>query len=143
MATHTWVPVAPKRCGYHTPMPLLRSSTFLARLVLAWFALAVSAAAMSPVIQPKSTQLVCTSAGAIKLVVTDAGDQDASAAHPTLDCSLCLNVLAPASWAWGPLPSPKPATFLAQPASSAPRAVAVAGAPLPPRGPPSAATSLS
>ena len=76
-------------------MHSLRNARTLARLVLAWFALAVGAAVASPLIKPQSVALVCSGAGMLKLLA--AGD-DAGAALPgagLLDCPLCLHTSAP------------------------------------------------
>ena len=73
-------------------MQRLRQARFLARLVLAWFALALGVAIASPVVQPKSTQLVC-SGGEMKLVVL--GDPGEPATSHTLDCPLCAPFVAP------------------------------------------------
>jgi hypothetical protein len=100
-------------------------------LVLAWFALSLGVAIASPLIHPKSIELVCSSAGAMKLVT----DGDAGPGVGTLDCPLCL-----------PLESPPPAIGHSAgfhcpgaPASRqmvAARVVALAAAALPARGPP-------
>jgi hypothetical protein len=83
-------------------MQFLRSARFLARLVLAWFVLALGVAVAAPVIHPKSMELVCASGGAMKLVVTSS-DGTVSGEHGhTLDCPLCLTATA------APLPGMTP-----------------------------------
>ena len=52
----------------------LRHGRFLARLVLAWFALAIGVAVASPLVKPQAIELVCSGNGAIKLLVK-AGDK--------------------------------------------------------------------
>lgn len=109
----------------------LRSARFLARLVLAWFALVVGLAAAAPALHPQALDLVCTGSG-MKLVPVDAGDGDAP--QPAgLDCPLCVAVLPP------------PAQLQATPTASvgvlpafnpASRSATAAAPALPPRGPP-------
>jgi hypothetical protein len=113
-------------------MQPLRQARFLARLVLAWFVLAMGVAIASPVVQPKATQLVC-SGGTMKLLVH--GDGDEPATSHTLDCPLCATPAAP--------PPVIAATgvqvglsYIAQPVPAA-RLAARTAAPLPARGPPS------
>jgi hypothetical protein len=115
-------------------MQALRHATFLARLVLAWFALTLGVAIAAPMVNPQSMELVCSGAGAVKLVVkSDTGTAPASG-H-TLDCPLCVSFSAP------------PATAPVVAATSLPRGDLVAlipssrialrsAAPLPARGPP-------
>ena len=70
-------------------MQTLRRAHFLARLVLVWFALSLGVAAASPLVQPRVMELVCSSAGMVKILVqTDDGMQEVS--NHTLDCPLCL-----------------------------------------------------
>lgn len=109
---------------------------FIARLALAWFALALGVAAASPLVQPRAMQLVCSAGGAVKLLV-DSGDGwvESGPAHP-LDCALCLLADAPPSHTAGATPAPVAAPSAPHaPRATAPR-VALAGAPLPARGPP-------
>lgn len=66
-----------------------RPGVGLIRLFLLWFVLAIGASIASPVIQPQSMELVCSSGGTVKLIVqTDDGAQEMAASH--LDCPLCL-----------------------------------------------------
>lgn len=109
----------------------------LARLILAWFVLTLGVATASPLVHPQAMELVCTAGSTAKLVVL--GDEDApgapSAFH-ALDCPLCLHCSAP-------LPPAQPLSGVRpQPLAHALRWIvaaalpAIAGAPLPPRGPP-------
>ena len=77
-------------------MQTLRRARYLARLVLAGFALALGVAIASPIVQPKTMELVCSVGGAVKLVVNGADGADGAAASHgnTLDCPLCLHVQA-------------------------------------------------
>ena len=119
-------------------MQRLRHATFLARLVLAWFALAIGAAVASPLVKPVDIELVCTGSGSMKLLVKDVGDGKGQPAHATLDCPLCLSLAAPPP-ATLELPEPVPSLAHAvQPIPSA-RIAALTAAPLPARGPPHSA----
>jgi hypothetical protein len=73
----------------------LRNAHRLTRFVLVWFALFLGVAVASPVINPESLQLVCTSAGNVKLVVAANDGQDGSDKSHSLDCPLCLPMVAP------------------------------------------------
>jgi len=115
-------------------MQALRNASLLARLVLAWFALAIGVAVASPVVKPQGLELLCTGTGAMKLLV--AGDDGGKPAGPhTLDCPLCASFDAPAFPAR--LVSP-PALRFEQSVQHArtTRVAAVMAAPLPARGPP-------
>ena len=105
-----------------------------ARYVLLWFALSIGVAIASPLIKPQAMELICTSAGAAKLLVkTDDGVKEVSG-H-TLDCPLCATMSAP----------PPVARFTAEPTQSlgyvlpslpAAHVAARTAAPGPARGPP-------
>lgn len=70
-------------------MQTLRHAHLLARLVLVWFVCALGVAVASPMVPPQAMELVCSSGGAVKLLVkTDNGVQEMGA-H-SLDCPLCL-----------------------------------------------------
>jgi hypothetical protein len=73
----------------------LRSSKLIAKLVLVWFALFVGAAVASPLVNPEGVQLVCTTAGSVKLIQLDAVGEEAQGSHQGLHCPLCLPVAAP------------------------------------------------
>jgi hypothetical protein len=74
-------------------MQALRNASFLARLVLAWFALAIGVAVASPIVKPKSMELLC-SGGVMKLLVTGEDGSTPATGH-TLDCPLCVALDAP------------------------------------------------
>ncbi len=76
-------------------MQSLRNARLIARFVLVWFALSIGVAIASPAIQPQKLQLVCSAAGAVK-IVADAGDDGTGTPLPhTLDCPLCAVLSAP------------------------------------------------
>ena len=111
------------------------ATCLLGRCVLAWFALSIGVASASPLIQPKSFELICTSTGAVKMIVKgDDGSVSVGAGH--LDCPMCLPLAAPPPPVMQlPLLSPSPLAHALQPVESA-RIAAVTAAPLPARGPP-------
>jgi hypothetical protein len=75
-------------------MQTLRRTKHLARLVLAWFVCALGVAVASPLIQTQEFTLVCSDVGMVKLqAVSD--DGNALRIGHTLDCPLCLQLLAP------------------------------------------------
>lgn len=115
-------------------MHILRTSSMLIRLVLAWFVLTLGAASAAPVVHPTTMALVCSEGGAKVVLV----DRDGAAVHGkghTLDCPLCLPAAVPPATAAPRTPAPQP-SIAAVTVSSASHATASAGAPLPPRGPP-------
>ena len=117
-------------------MQALRNAAFLARLVLAWFALAIGVAVASPVVKPQSTLLVC-SGGTIKLVALgDDGGQPVTG-H-TLDCPLCASLAAPPP-AQAHLTQALPQGDVPQSIPAA-RIAALTAAPPPARGPPAPPT---
>ena len=57
-------------------MQTLRHAHLLARFVLVWFVCALGVAVASPMVHPQAMELVCSSGGAVKLLVkTDNGVQ--------------------------------------------------------------------
>ena len=67
---------------------------FLARLVLVWFALFVGVAIASPILNPTETQMVCSSAGGMKMVASGEEGADAKLTA-NMDCPLCAPVHVP------------------------------------------------
>jgi hypothetical protein len=79
-------------------MHLLRNHTrflgLVGRWVLLWFVLSLGVATASPIVHPQAVELVCSSAGSIKVVVhTEDGAQEMGASH--IDCPLCVLTGAP------------------------------------------------
>ncbi|MBT2321611.1 hypothetical protein J7E62_04465 [Variovorax paradoxus] len=106
----------------------------IGRMVLLWFVLSLGAAVASPVVNPQALELVCSSAGAVKVVVqTDDGAQELGMSH--MDCPLCMLTGAPPPTPVVALPSPLPLGHAVQPIPAA-RIAAATAAPLPARGPP-------
>ena len=114
-------------------MDYLRQTKTLARLVLVWFALSLGVAMASSLVAPKSTELVCTSGGMLKLVAVD-GTDSAASSHGQMDCALCMPVALPPSSSVQVAPV-SPLSHALQPTAAAHIASATAP-PLPPRGPP-------
>ncbi len=67
----------------------LRSSHWLARLVLLWFVLTLGAAVASPMVHPQGESTICSGMGMHKVVVNDDGTTTTSAVSG-ISCPLCL-----------------------------------------------------
>jgi hypothetical protein len=115
-------------------MQSLRRAHTLARLVLVWFALSIGVAIASPLVKPQAMELICSGAGAIKLMVSSNDGAKELSGH-TLDCPLCASLSAPPAVA---RQTAEPAQALAHVLHSIPatRIAARVAAPLPARGPP-------
>jgi len=115
-------------------MQRMRSLTAVVRAVLAWYVLTLSVAIASPMVKPQQMDLICSSAGEVKLVMLgDDGPFEPLLPH-TLDCPACLPVMLPAGIPWGVFLPPIPPSFQER---SFARVVTVALSPSPPpRGPP-------
>lgn len=121
-------------------MQRLRQARFLARLVLAWFALTIGIAVASPWVQPRSLEWVCSSAGPMKLLV-QGDDGSTSFAGGTLDCPLCASLGAPPPMASQTATAHHPDLLESARLPTAP-VIATSAAPLPARGPPALQTLL-
>lgn len=115
-------------------MHILRAARLITRLALVAWLLALGAAIASPLLKPQALSLVCSGAGAVKLLPQGDGADDDSGGH-ALDCPLCLTPGAPP-------PAPARTGELLSPLAHVLRPVPAAwiawltAAPLPPRGPP-------
>jgi hypothetical protein len=67
----------------------LRSSPWLARLALLWFALTLGAAVASPLVHPQSELVICSGVGMQKVVLNDDGTVTTSNVSG-MSCPLCL-----------------------------------------------------
>jgi hypothetical protein len=114
-------------------MQALRNASFLARLVLAWFALAIGVAVASPLVNPQGIELIC-SGGGMKLLVQGDQDGEPTTGH-TLDCPLCASLDAPPAQPQVGVPAIRP-TGHALASNPALHIAAVTAPPLPARGPP-------
>lgn len=114
-------------------MNRLRHAIHITRFVLVWFALSVGVAIASPVVNPKGMEMVCSSAGMVKLVVQ--GEDDGAASSLTMDCPLCAAIGAPPPVFNTTLTQPSPLAHVMQPIAAA-HIAAITAPPLPSRGPP-------
>jgi hypothetical protein len=131
-----------RRAVHNHPMLFLRNphtnACRLARWVLLCFALSLGVAIASPLTHPQAMELVCSSAGAVKLLVT-APDGSTQVLSQMGDCPLCTTAGAPP-----PAPVHLGAALI-QPLSYVLRSIPAAhiayltAAPLPARGPPASA----
>ncbi|MFD0667592.1 hypothetical protein ACT80S_07725 [Ramlibacter sp. MAHUQ-53] len=109
----------------------------LTLLVLAWFVVALGVAAAAPSVHPPPLDWVCSASGDGRWVVHEEGDAAAAKAH-SVQCALCLSVAAPpptVAAAHGVAPAAPGFLAWRGDRPTGPRA----GAPLPPRGPPTRA----
>lgn len=102
---------------------------------MAWFLVTLGVAGASPFVNPKATELVCSTGGAITMVVLGDEGQAVAADPHTLDCSLCLAPVLPLSPVGMAAVLPQPLAAALHPFAAA-HIASLAGAPLPPRGPP-------
>lgn len=72
------------------PLQFLRNARFITRLVLVWYVLFVGVAVLAATLQPKSMEVVCSSMGVMKVVVS--GDDDSTQVRSAMDCPLCAHV---------------------------------------------------
>ncbi len=80
------------------------TARLIARWVLMWFALSLGVAIASPMVNPLATEMVCSAAGVMKIVVQN-DDGSTELLGLSLDCPLCANLGAP----------PPPPVLLAEP----------------------------
>ncbi|UCV00949.1 hypothetical protein [Acidovorax radicis] len=116
-------------------MHRLRSSSLLARLILAWFALTLASATASPIFHPQVMEFVCSDGSFTKLLVINSDGEAVELVKRTLDCPLCLGAIAPLPETSSALKTPPPMAHFLQLFFVA-HIAALAGAPLPARGPP-------
>lgn len=113
-------------------MKTLRAMKQLRWCVLVWFALFLGVAVASPLVQPKSMDVVCSNAGGIKLVFQS---DEAPAKHGGMDCPLCLLEATPPEPPHARLPALSPLACQPMPLSCVHTVVAMATPP-PARAPP-------
>ena len=114
-------------------MQTLRHARQLTRFLLVWFALALGVAMASPLVSPKSIDVVCSSGGVMKMVASDDGDQAPSSS--AMDCPLCMSLAFAPAPANAQAVKPSPLSHALHPIAAAHIASATAP-PLPSRGPP-------
>ena len=116
-------------------MEIFRTYKFLPRFLLVWFVLSLGIAAASSWVSPKSMDLVCTSGGFVKVVISD-NDGTVHAPVHTMDCALCMAVGIPPSPVHSQFIKPSSLSRALHPIAAAHIAAATAPS-LPSRGPPS------
>jgi Protein of unknown function (DUF2946) len=112
----------------------LRRATALVRWLLLGFVLSLGVAIASPIVNPQATQLICSASGGMKVIVTSA-DGSTEVASQSMDCPLCVSIIAPPpvlKWSFAPA---QPLSYALQPIPDDTIAQRTA-APLPARGPP-------
>jgi hypothetical protein len=115
-------------------MDIFRTDKLLTRFMLVWFILSLGMAAASPLVSPKSMDLVCTSGGFLKVVISDNDGTEQSSVH-TMDCALCTAVGLPPTYISNQTIKPSSLSHALHPMAAAHMATATAP-PLPSRGPP-------
>ena len=116
-------------------MNAMRHLRSITRLVLVWFVVSIGVAVASPIVQPKSTLLVCTGAGMKALVQSEDGSTTEQG-RMALDCPLCVTMSAPPPESDVTVQSIHPLAYATQSIPAA-HVAARTAAPLPARGPPS------
>jgi len=110
------------------------SHKLIARLVLVWFALFIGVAIASPILNPTETQMVCSSAGGMKMVPS--GEEGAEAKlTANMDCPLCAPVVVPLQSGATTFDHASPLAHSLHPVAAA-LIAALTAPPLPSRGPP-------
>ena len=105
-----------------------------ARLVLAAYGVLLAGGLMSSWLAPGDFQVLCLGGGGMKMVVIDADGDIAQDSSSPAACPLA-QVLPVPTFPTVASAAPSPLEYATRPATIA-RLVALAGAPLPPRGPP-------
>ena len=111
----------------------LRDAQRLTRFVLVWFALFIGVAVASPLVQPRSLQMVCSAMGGMKMVLDDASDTPVVSGG--MACPLCTQITAPGTPVALSLEVANHLAHALRPIPSA-HIAWLSGSPLPPRGPP-------
>jgi hypothetical protein len=118
----------------HLPASSLTCRAPWARSAVLWLLLALAVALASPLVHPRSVELLCTGTGSVKLLVGGADDADLNTGQGH-DCTLCAQASAPPAQALNETVSAQPDIY-AQSALPAARQAWPAAPPLPARGPP-------
>lgn len=100
-------------------MQALRHAKHHASLVLAWFVFSLGVAVASPLMQTQSFTLVCSDAGTIKRLADSDEGAPQRVGH-TLDCPLCVQLLAPPLSAFQPFIPAETPPALAENMAAAP-----------------------
>ena len=73
----------------------LRSAHRITRFMLVWFALSLGVAIASPLVNPQSTELICTGSGVMKVLVKNADGSSTEVVTRMMDCPMCATLAAP------------------------------------------------
>jgi Protein of unknown function (DUF2946) len=117
-----------------TLLQTLRRASWLARWAMLGFMLSLGVAIASPMVNPQSTQLICSASGGMKVIVTSA-DGSTEVASQSMDCPLCVSIIAPPPVLKSGFETVQPLSYALQPIPAAILAQRTA-APPPARGPP-------
>ena len=113
----------------------LRSAHRITRFMLVWFAMSIGAAIASPLINPQSTELICSGSGVMKVLVKNADGSSTEVVARMLDCPMCATLGAPPPLQKNFSHPVQPLGDALQPIPAA-HIAAITGAPPPARGPP-------
>ena len=115
----------------------LGKARHITRFMLVWFVLSLGVAIASPLVNPQSTELICSGAGVMKVLVknADGSSTEAKVSHG-VECPLCAATAAPPPVAKTITPTAQSLGHVVQPVPAA-RLAALTAPPLPARGPPS------
>lgn len=115
-------------------MHALRPTRHVARMILAWFVLALGVAVASPLVKPQSWLMVCSASGVVKILSVD-DNGVASAGGHQIECPLCWLAGAPPPAQTRALAA-HPVPHAELPSTGVLRVASRAAPPLPARGPP-------
>ena len=110
-------------------------SKLMTKLVLVWFVMFVGTSIAASIFKPAASQVICSSAGVMKMVSTDDGSTEVQATSG-MECPLCATVATPIPPAASVVQKPSSLAHVLQPIAAA-HIASVTAPPLPSRGPPS------
>lgn len=116
-------------------MSMKQYSKLLTKLVLVWFVMFVGTSIAASIFKPTASQVICSSAGVMKMVSTDDGSTEVQSANG-MECPLCATVATPLPPASPVVQKPSSLAHVMQPIAAA-HIVSATAPPLPSRGPPS------
>jgi hypothetical protein len=100
-----------------------------------WFAFFIGVAIASPIVNPTETQMVCTTAGGMKMVVSGEQGEESKLAT-NMDCPLCAVVVFPKPSCQASINKLSPLAHALHPVAAA-LIASRSAPPFPSRGPPS------
>lgn len=112
----------------------LRNTPWLAKLALLWLALTLGVAVASPLVNPQTELVICTTMGMVKVALQADGSVSTSPSSEA-HCPLCVGGGAPPVFVSLTFQSAQPLGHVLQSIPAAHMA-ALTAAPPPPRGPP-------